>query len=96
MRSRWTGRRFRWDILIYGSADLIRALMFVNLQGQIGNGNRLLEKKKKRKKNRTGWSCLMKDIFPFFNYCSNSCFCFISVHLKSIFFSFCSIIGGGR
>lgn len=86
-------RRFRLDILIYGSADLIRALMFVNLQGQTGNGNRLLEKKKRK----TGWSCLMKDIFPFFlNYCSNSCFCFISVHLKSIFFSFCSIISGGR
>lgn len=27
----------------YGSADLIRALMFVNLQSQTGNGSRLLE-----------------------------------------------------
>jgi len=38
----WNGRRFRLDILIYGSGDLIGAL-FVNLQGQTGNGNRLLE-----------------------------------------------------
>lgn len=38
----------------------------------------------------------MKDIFPFLNCSSNNCFCFICVYLKSIFFSFCSIISGGR